>query len=331
MIIRFFSGVLLLLFGCCCLANGDNSLDQGRVMVTDRSAQQFQSGLLAAYEQVMIKQSGNPAIMTIPQVQNSIDRLQNNVVRYRYFNRNDATWLQVTFDAVALRQILASSGQAVLGSDRPLTLLMLLRDDTVMDAAALPPQLLDENAFRYGLRVLLPMMDLQDQLQLGQINQQLTAAQFYSLSQRYRVSSILCGVIAANRVRWYWWQPDAIQQWVTVGDDMAVLVQQGMEKLLVHFAGQYALLASQNLQSDVLLRVNGVFDLQDYAQTIKYLGQIAEVRTFSVRRLALGSVLFSVRASGGDAALTQALRQSKHFQFDGMYNTQQQLIVSWKG
>lgn len=287
--------IFILLLGYC-YASMD--LNQARIAVVDRSQQALKAGLLEAYQQVMLKQSGNPAVMTVPQVQNSRVNFQDFVVHYRYVDQDDGLVLQVTFDEQALRRVLANAGQTVWGQHRPVTL-VVFPDNQLAKS-------LDQNAERYGLRILFPTMDLQDQTERDNPD---------VMVKRYQVDSVVYGMPDGQSIRWRWWCNSQSQQWVSSGETISIAVQRGMERLLEILASHYATLASQNLQSDVLLSVDRISGLKSYTDLMHALQTLSVTRSVTVKAMDANSMLLEVSVAGGSEVLMAALQKNPHLMF----------------
>lgn len=273
-------------------------MNQARVAVVDRSQQALKTGLLEAYQRVMLKQSGNPAVMTVPQVQNSLANFQDFVVHYRYVDQDDALELQVTFDEQALHRVLVNAGQTLWGQHRPVTLL-IFPDNQLAES-------LDQSAERYGLTILFPTMDLQDQMQRDNPD---------FMVKRYQVDSVLYGTPEGKSIRWRWWGNHQTQQWKSSGETISIAVQRGMERLLVILASHYATLASENLQSDVLLSVDCISGLKAYTDVMHALQTLSVTRSVTVKAMNGNSMLLEVSTAGGSAALMAALEKNRHLMF----------------
>lgn len=273
-------------------------LNQARIALVDRSQQALKAGLLEAYQQVMLKQSGNPAVMTVPQVQNSLANFQDFVVHYRYLDQDDALVLQVTFDEQALRRVLANAGQTLWGQHRPVTLLVFPDNQLA--------QSLNENAERYGLTILFPTMDLQDQTERDNPD---------IMAKRYQVDSVVYGIPDGQSIRWRWWGNHQTQQWFSSGETISIAVQRGMERLLEILASHYATLASQNLQSNVLLSIDRISGLKAYTDVMQVLQTLSVTRSVTVKAMDANSMLLDVGVVGGSEALMAALEKNRHLMF----------------
>ncbi len=290
-------------------------LNQAHIVVADRSKKALNSALLQAYAEVMVKQSGNPKVMTVPQLQNSLSKIHDYVQHYRYSNDQDNLLLEVTFDNHGLHALLAKAGQAVwLEKQRPLTLVIINNLSTQNIANRMLAKPLHETAERYGLRILLAAMDLSDQADI----EKLTPQALTHLSQRYGVHNILCGTITENtaqavQIQWQWWQNWFKQQWPTSDSHLASAIDAGMQQFLEILANQYATFTSQAMQSHILLRISHITNLGDYTNVLSALQHLPAVSHVKVDKMNPNEVLLSVSVAGGTPALIQMLKDNRHF------------------
>lgn len=308
-----------------CVSAAAMDLNQANITVPDRSTKVLKAALLKAYAEVMVKQSGNPAVMTVPQLQNSIAHLDDYIVRYHYLVDGDKLILQVTFDDKALHDILAHAGQAVWLGKRPL-ILLVLQGNTVLDDDALSA-LLNQTASRYGLAVLLPALDLQDQ-------QDLMSGELANMCRRYQTEAVLLGVVDSDvadqvSIQWQWSQNHHVRQWKFSEKNLPLAIDQGMKKCLEILASQYATLASHAMQSELVLTVSNIADLQDYAELVSSLKSLPIVSQVSVSSINANQLIVNLQVAGGAQALMDALKKNSHFMFYQLEEKAQNLVLRY--
>lgn len=95
-------------------------LSQAEVAVADQSAPALQLGLQAAFAEVMVKMSGNPNIMSVPQIQSASSNVMQWLQSYTYRHapsvdaiQNSGLILQVVFNHEGLRELLKTATQGV--------------------------------------------------------------------------------------------------------------------------------------------------------------------------------------------------------------------------
>lgn len=326
---KFFCRLLLIiicLFCGVCSAEASTGLSSATVIVSDRSDAVRHKAFEQAFARVMVRMSGNPTIMTIPQVQNSLADIKQFVVSYSYQVKNlDSVQsrvlvLQVVFDSVAIKHLLQSTGQVYWRGVRPTTLVLVKCADgehEVVLSSEETKSILQHfrrAAHQVGLDVLFPTMDLSDQMNLtdkGMLH--IGARQIRQLMQRYQVKSIL--VVHWNHTNtslmqmdWSLWLLSQHYQWQSSAPDRLQAIQFGMNHLLELLARQYAVINTPKLQNDVLVRINDVQGLQDYLQVVDDLRSLPSVNRVAVKDMASNALLLQLSVSGGVHVLIKALR-----------------------
>ena len=80
-----------------------------------------------------------------------------------------------------------------------------------------------------------------------------------------------------------------------------------MDRFSNELAAQFLAQKGFNKQKQVLLRVLGVRDLNDYSSLLKYLNQMIPVSEVNLVRVDGDDVLFSVQSGGGEEGLINAI------------------------
>lgn len=301
------------------------SISTADVPLPNPTRQSFQKALPDALLQVLVKMSGNPAVMTLPDVQNAIPTNVSSLVRsYSYHRRADAQgdqqlYLQVRFDQAALLHILRQSNQAIWRANRPLTLVWL-NVQSSEGAQVLASGVnnawsedLRNNAFRRGLPYLLPAMDLQDQsLVSNNTDQPFNLDNLNLLAKRYDVSIVLAGDVthAATgewSAQWLLLLKGQQYRWNNTADSDYALVANAVDYAANAMANQFAVVDNQKMQSVVTLNVAGVNSLADYAKLNHFLKSLAPVASVTVNNMQSASVSVNVNVIGGAEALIGAL------------------------
>lgn len=306
-IARYITVMGFALCGLCSLlvapifAMETSELTQARVEVPDRSLIARQHGIERAYEKVLIKQSGNPHVMTLPVIQNnigSLKNLENTVQSYRYDedtldpNRSPRLWLQVTFDPNSIQQTLRDAGQPIWGDDRLPTLIIPPASSTWEYRVSL------QNAAKSrGLGVLML---------IGYVD---TAVDFKKLAESYDVTSILAACTDPHdpsAIVWQYWEPTQKQEW-TAANTSGDAIESIMDKLMETLANRHATFSSAMLQNSVFVQVSHIIDFNDYKEVSRFLNDAPGVTDVMTRRVQPDQVLFEIRLGGELETLAEAL------------------------
>ena len=240
------------------------------------------------------------------------------------FRPGDEDTLWVSFDGEAIERVLRDSGQTVWGSDRPATLVWLAVDwgqgDREIIAADDPDRgraagrSIDRNrllrervldmAERRGLPVLFPLMDAEDQQNVGfsdvwgGFDELLLAA-----SERYEVNSILVGRIRASssqRNRWSYFFSDQEHTWNGEPEMVVGLVADQL-------ANEFAIRGDAPIEF-VDLMISGVDTVEAYGEVQNLLANTSVVESFAIDEVSGDLIRYRVEALGGMERLRRALR-----------------------
>ncbi len=331
---RYFQLGLLLLCGWWSLAQAVTvkNLAASQVPVADRSAKVQQQATQQAIDQVLVRISGNPSVMSVPAIRDAIAKhLSDYIQSYAYNKGTDAQqgsqlYLQVQFDQAALMNLLKQSGQAIWGADRPQVLVWINLsqngDEQYLSATknnALS-QAVNQIAQQRGIPLLWPLMDLQDQdqWQNSASGQMVTPAVLNYLQQRYGVGDVLAAqVVQKNnqwQVNWLLMLNGEPLKWQTENADEAQAFVQGINLAANTMAAQLAVLQGHGMQAQIILQINGIQGLGDYVEVMKYLRQLNPVSHVTLQDLNANSMVVEVTSAGGENKLVQAISADHRLQ-----------------
>jgi len=226
--------------------------------------------------------------------------------------------LWVQFDGVALAREVREAGLPYWGSERPDVLLWLAIDDRgrrylVSDnSGGSVARSLSQSAYRRGLPLTLPLMDLEDQraVQFTDVWGGFVGA-LESASQRYRPQVILVGKLGHSGASGGWrgsWDllgAGGQQSWTSHAANLEAAVEQGIGEASEWLALQYAVVATGEVVRSLL--VEGVQGLEDYARVSKYLASLTPVEQVQVARVNGREVEFSLNLNSEERNLLQVI------------------------
>lgn len=287
-----------------------------QVAVTDRTPAALQAVLPKAYEQVLIKLSGNPAVLSLPALQHSAAEITPMVQAYQYwYTRGPHSSLSVSlvFNQKQLIDLLAKAHQSVFMTDRPKTLVFVTAGSSdVVDA-------LKQRARQYGLPVYFPVMDLVDQQNVDVTTQvPSTAVERAFFIKKYHPGAlmVLSFTPRADGVHSQWQLFEDTQQtdWQINDRTVSKTVQHGLGQLLAHYAQASATMVSDCLQGQITLYIDGVKTLRDYQSLYHTLAALTAVRHIHVLSVDADHIACDVVVLGGReefSALLQKVPQLK--------------------
>jgi len=271
------------------------------VLVNSQDDAQLVNGARAGLLQVLVRVSGSRAIEGSPQVTASLQHPESYYYQYSFESTDrmlqigdeqvPARILRLTFEPSAIARLLRQAGFPVWGSNRPSVLAWLAVSDgssrrllSEQDTSQLPAALNTHAKFR-GVPVLYPLLDLEDASQLssaevwgaflGRVEQ---------ASARYKPDVVLSGRIQQDPMgRWLgFWSYQLDDNWREFdnsGFSEDELMADMVDHLVDDLAARYALDSSRG---SILVSVDGIDDLDDYAQVSQYLESLAPVLNSAV-------------------------------------------------
>ena len=226
--------------------------------------------------------------------------------------------LDVSFAPASLNRALNKLGLPLWGAERPETLLWLAVEETadryILGSASRNEvrESLDQVAEKRALPILLPLMDLQDRsvIHFSDVRGGFTG-QVQDASDRYGVDTVLTGSLRQRQsgwsARWVLYRKQRIYRWQASGEEIGDVIIVGMEGLANQLAKEFSIAVSYSKASTILLRVDLVDSLDDYARVLAYLGGLAVVEKVSVETITPLVSYFRLDTLGGDDNLRNAI------------------------
>lgn len=306
-------------------------LYEAQVPVATQGEAERGRALVTAFEAVLVKVTGRRDAAAAPEIRAALRQPMAYVQQYLYRPLPAAPpdadpqappytqLMRVRFDAQAINRLVQRAGVPLWGRVRPTTLMWvavedggeryLLGADGHEDLRAL----LEGEAQRRGLPVLLPLLDLEDRRALfftdvwGNFGDAVLKA-----SARYQVAAVAVGRLLREpdgrwSARWSLYHEGAAEHWSVPGADRAQAVAGGVDGAADTLGARYARAVSPDGGQFADLAVTGVTGLADYGRTMAYLRGLDQVRELQVLGVEGDSVLFRVRIGGDAEGLTRTI------------------------
>jgi uncharacterized protein len=298
-------------------------LFESEVVVQSQAPAERSAAMKSALEEVLVRVAGQDSVLTTGPAMALLQKPARLVQQYRYFTVPDSEppilKLWVRFDGDAIRQSLQQQGLAYWGAERPDTLLWLAVEDrgkryvvSADDNSDVHEQIV-QVAKQRGVPILFPLMDLEDQSQArfsdiwgGFFEHVLNA------SARYNPQAVLIGRLNRSSsggwsARWYMDVAGRTASWSDSRQQLAALLQQGMDDTADQLASRFAVAHQGGGDNVVRISVDGVRTLAAYARINEYLNSLTSVVDVQVEQLTGSQVQYSLQLNGGLQGLTRTV------------------------
>lgn len=321
--IRTLIAGLLWMLASLAVAGVSQQLFESEVIVQSQAPAERAEAMKSALEEVLVRVAGQNSVLTTGPAMALLQKPSRLVQQYRYFTVPDSEppllKLWVRFDGDAIRQSLQQQGLAYWGAERPDTLLWLAVEDrgrryvvSADDETEVHKQIV-QVAKQRGVPILFPLMDLEDQSQArfsdiwgGFFDHVLKA------SARYNPQAVLIGRLNRSTsggwsARWYMDVAGKTTSWSDSRQQLAALLQQGMDDTADQLASRFAVANQGAGASVVRISVDGVRTLAAYARINEYLNSLTSVMAVQVEQLTGSQVQYSLQLNGSLPDLTRTV------------------------
>ena len=292
-------GLLILMFTFSAIVNAlqSDSPYQGDVVVGSSTEAQLKEDAL---KQVLVKVSGNSDITKSNETKQLLKRIQQMLSQYGYRSVDGDEYYSALFDRNKINQALKEMQQPIWGDTRPTTLVWLINNnelvsDNFIKDTTNPISLgIKQAELARGIRVQFPLMDLDDNLALSVSD---VKGRFYdqvaNASSRYeRTHFVVAELQNISSERWKLrWQllqiNGSAQQSKILQSDEYVASKSSVTKQMVngladYYAGQYAVLSTDDGKFTQLFHVDGINSLTELSQLNNVLKNMLVISSYHV-------------------------------------------------
>lgn len=295
----------------------------------------------AGMQDMLVRLTGHDDIATVAAVQGALSVPQSYVESwtYRTVTQPDGAAPQLMIDIgfyqAEIQRLLDNAGIPVWPSSRPETLVWLIVQDEPGQRATADQnagtgvaemQALQAIAVKHGLPVLGPLWDFEDlSLMRPELLWTLDEPTLRQASARYRYDSILAirilksvtGQVVAKAVHVF---RDRVHQVEAFDSDLDSFLADTTAMVARELADNYAVRITSTPTGNtpnaqvMLLSVDGINGLADYADVLHYLEGVAGVSGLQVREVDGGRLVFSLNAAGQVRQLVENLALGRKLQ-----------------
>lgn len=170
---KYSIAAMTLLFSSFMSAIEVTDLYQARISVTSQASGDRNKALQQAMQLVFVKVGGQESILSNKILRQAQRKVSQYVTQYRYERKNEKLYLVAAFDENKINQLFQKANLSLWGSLRPQVLIWLVTENkfernilSESDNSIFPTMIEDFSSTR-GLPITLPLMDLQDSLEVN--------------------------------------------------------------------------------------------------------------------------------------------------------------------
>ena len=318
------------------------------VLVTNETQDQLAKGAEAGLLQVLVRVSGTREVEKSAMITRDLHKPEAYYYQYSYESTTKsfqigeesvpAKLLRIHFEPAAVARLLRRAGFPVWGSNRPGVLLWLALNDadgrriiSGTDASEIAVALRDQARLR-GLPLLFPLLDLEDSASLSTAEVWgVFLGRIDEASMRYNPDSVLTGRIQKDTVgrwsaNWSYRLEGDWHQIESVAYSVDEMVRTMVDKLANQLAAKYAIDSSR---SQVMLNVESVDTIEDYAELSSYLESLAPVLGSFVVSVHEDVVEFRLSTEGQNEQLVEVIKLDEKMLLLNADNNRERLHYRW--
>lgn len=279
---------------------------QGRTVLWNAS--------LKGFKEVLVRKSGSSEILRSPEVQRAYRKVTSYLQRFEYASQEDKAEfpyeIALYFEPRLIDSLIQEAKMPLWGSNRPLTIIWLAVEENFerkvilesQEEESLYPEL-KENAVRRGLPVIMPLMDLEDELAVsisdiwGRFSSPIKQA-----SLRYPSDVVMYGRINQIGDTWQgkfgYVNQDQELAFDALGDSKEKVVANMMDTLADRLCDKYCVVQEIGQKNELLINVTDLSNFKQFKAAENYLADLSSVNKVEVIKLSKYDVLFKLTLLG---------------------------------
>ena len=328
------SGILYLIYFLALISQPVHAvkvsgLYQATISVSDESVSKRRIALKQALGKVLVKVTGDRNIKKNMSASLLFERSERFVQQYRYHQatnkwgqKKGTSELWVQFDKNTLNEALKTYGVTIWGKERPSILVWIVyqKDENRffvnLEECSEYLNILENRAAARGVRLLFPLLDLQDNSQIsvtdvwGGFTEPILKA-----SKRYQSDAVLTGKFIQIlptlwQSKWSVYFDEQMINWTSQSDIADIVLEEGIDELVDKLVSYYAN-TGEKITEVIELLVNDIDSLDKYAQTFSYLKSLQSVFIVNVKRVSSTYVVFELTSDRGSDGIYQEIALEK--------------------
>ncbi len=321
------------------------TLYRASMPVNSQAAQERTALMPQGLAQVLMKVSGNPALLENKAIKARLTAASTLMEEFSYTklaNSPQPYLLQMDFDPDGVNQLLRDAGVATWGQVRPLIVVWLATDATNQapeivnsDSASGIRTVLQSQADLRGLPIIFPLMDVTEMnaVSINDVTQQ-TLPALQIAAKRYQSDAILIGRLTATpsgyQSHWQLVMGDNQWGWDVAGKNRDAVLKAAIDNVTDALAARYSAVMSNNVKTNVTLKVTGINESGDYDQLMAYIKHLPPVMDVEPEHVLGSEVTLSISLRGDAHVLIQAIALGQQLVPQAAEPGSETLVYQWK-
>jgi len=316
-------------------------LYQMAMPVTGQAAHLRQKAIRAAFSGVLVRVSGSRKILKHPAIRKALTLSNRYVQQYGYRDlpvvdpllSDGADLLQfppppvkqqlvVNFDEQAINQLLKDNRQPVWGKERPVTLFwIVMEEENAFERRFVSPVedlavTLSDYAEKRGVPVLMPLLDLEDQVNL-KVSEVWAgfSHEIFDASERYTPEAVVT-IRLWKSLDGLSWQGESVlfldggvyHRWEVSGSELPEVLEKSLAEWADVLSKKYARVFEPNESvRQKQLQVNNIQQLSGFSAVKNYLASIQVMEKVTVLQVSPRHVLFQLDFRSSEEELMQLM------------------------
>jgi|GEM_PF-1163191 len=328
-------------------------INEGQILVTDQSSFTQKRAGKSAFQQVLVKLSGDPSVLENLEVKRSATNFEQYLVSSTFIQDGDKLIYQAEFNEQKIVDLLRSENLNVWGKRRPSGLLWLVIEDDASKRKSLITQssssqyldLVQQSAYDRGIELLMPIGDLTDSMNVTALDVWgLYSSSIFNKSIRYgtnyvvgaRVGIVFDDFSASEKLQlsYFITNGQTIETKEIVGDSITNLIARFVNEYASYLAGLYSIGASETgLIYPVTLNIASVDTLVKYRQVLDILTSLTVTQKVELKAQSKDIASFMLTSNVPAQRLKTILKLEQNLREPEYQRVDSALVIDyeWRG
>ncbi|WP_444994251.1 DUF2066 domain-containing protein [Aliikangiella sp. IMCC44359] len=321
----------LAIFACLAFCYSSQAVEveglyEVHVEVKNQSSSVRWKATLEGFKEVLVRKSGSEQVLSAYEVQQAYSKVTSYLQRYEYASNTSSKELPfvlyLNFAPRLVDELIQEAGMPIWGSNRPISILWLAIEENFK--REIIKQDLQEGSFsdlltrhtkRRGIPVILPLMDLEDQINVnisdiwGRFNNPIVEA-----SERYQADSIVAGRVTRLGEQW-----QVKLSYINQGNEKVLSFSEStLEMLVATLSNRLAELLCEKYcvveaaeSHKISLQISNIRNFNHFKRVQHYLENLSSIRKVEVDELVSTVVRFNVSLLGDIQSVKDGIELGK--------------------